>query len=254
MNLLAGGRRGGGGDTADMVRARDELLRLGHLDVISDALAGAVVAGPRAHVIADAGAGTGHHLSRVLATAPDAHGLALDVSAHAARRAAGAHARIGAVVCDVWRGLPLGDGVVDVLLNVFAPRNGAEFHRVLAPGGRLVVVTPTPRHLEELIAPLGLLTVDGRKPERLAATLGDRFAEDAARTIETTITVDRAHVLLLADMGPSAWHATLAARAERAERVARLPDRVAVTVSCRVAIHRPLRPAPRPAAAPPCGG
>ena len=87
----------------------------------------------------------------------------------AARRAARAHPRAGAAVCDVWRGLPLADACADVVLDVFAPRNGAEFRRVLRPGGRLVVVTPTPAHLAELVPLLGLIGVD---PDKDAAARG----------------------------------------------------------------------------------
>ena len=43
---------------------------------------------------------------------------------------------------DVFRPFPLADGVADVVLDVFAPRNPAEFHRVLRPTGRLIVVRP----------------------------------------------------------------------------------------------------------------
>ena len=69
----------------------------------------------------------------------------------------------------------------DLVLDVFAPRNGAEFHRVLRPGGRLVVVTPTPAHLAELVPLLGLIGVDPDKDERLEASLGSRFRRDGAR-------------------------------------------------------------------------
>ncbi len=77
-----------------------------------------------------------------------------------------------AVVADTWAGLPVRDGAVDRVLVVFAPRNGAETARVLAPGGRLVVVTPAADHLAELVGPLGLLSVDPAKAERLAGSLG----------------------------------------------------------------------------------
>jgi 23S rRNA (guanine745-N1)-methyltransferase len=56
------------------------------------------------------------------------------------------------------------------VLNVFAPRDGAELRRILRPSGSLLVVTPGPDHLRELIGPLGLLSVDERKAERLAGT------------------------------------------------------------------------------------
>jgi 23S rRNA (guanine745-N1)-methyltransferase len=55
-------------------------------------------------------------------------------------------------------GLPLADACADLMLDIFAPRNGAEFHRVLRPGGALLVVTPHPDHLAELVGPLGCST------------------------------------------------------------------------------------------------
>jgi 23S rRNA (guanine745-N1)-methyltransferase len=240
-----------------MVRARAEFLELHHFDFIGRALAAAAGSVPGARVVADAGAGTGHHLATVLAGLAPAEpdpapvGLALDVSAHAARRAARAHPRIGAVVCDVWHALPVAGGVVDVLLNVFAPRNGPEYRRVLAPEGRLLVVTPTPRHLVELIEPLGLLKVDERKSERLGEALGDAFGEESSVLLETTIQVDRDHIPLLALMGPSAWHLDPGALGARA---ARLPERVDVTASCRLGTYRPLTPPPRPEAPAPSEG
>ena len=56
-----------------------------------------------------------------------------------------------------------------MVLNVFAPRNPAEMRRILKPGGTIVVVTPTERHLQEL----GLLKVHPEKRERLIADLGE---------------------------------------------------------------------------------
>src|SRR5437764_13568006 len=101
-------------------------------------------------LIVDAGAGTGYFLAHVLDAAPDATGLALDVSAVALRRAARAHPRLGAAMWNLWEPWPVGDEVASVLLNVFASRNGPEFHRVLRPGGLLTVAAPAPDHLREL--------------------------------------------------------------------------------------------------------
>jgi 23S rRNA (guanine745-N1)-methyltransferase len=209
-----------------MVAARVAFLAAGHFADLTRAVADLVP--PEADRVVDVGAGTGHHLAAVLARAEDAVGLALDASSHALRRAARAHPRIGAVACDAWAGLPVRDAAAGVLLNVFAPRNAAEFHRVLRPGGTLLVVTPGARHLAELVAALGLLSVEERKRERLAATLSRGFERVAEDELERTVRLSRADVAAAVTMGPSSWH-TDAATLE--QRIARLPAAVDVTTS-----------------------
>ncbi|MFC1418617.1 putative RNA methyltransferase [Streptacidiphilus cavernicola] len=242
-SLLPGDAHTGTGDTAAMVAARDAFLGAGHYAPIAAALAAAAptdtaptepapteTAGAAAgrRCVVDLGAGTGHYLAAVLDALPEAHGIALDISKFALRRAARAHPRAGAVVCDAWRPLPLRDGVADLVLNVFAPRNGPEIRRVLRPGGSLLVVSPTPRHLTELVRELGLLGVDDRKPERLAATLGP-YLEPAGDSEHTfPLLLDHAAVRTVAGMGPSAWHTDQDALAER---IGALPDLVPVTAS-----------------------
>jgi len=222
LSLLPGGA--GTADTAQMVAARDRFLSAGHYDAVGEALAGAVGRGP----VVDVGAGTGHHLARVLG-AHAGPGLALDLSRHAARRAARAHDRIGAVVADAWRTLPVRDGVAGAVLSVFAPRGPAEALRVLGPGGRLVVVTPTPRHLAELVGPLGLVTVDPDKDERLGRQLAG-FRRLSAEPVERTLVLDDPAVRDAVAMGPSARHVDLTA----------LPDLAGeVTLSVRVAAYAP---------------
>jgi 23S rRNA (guanine745-N1)-methyltransferase len=246
-----------GGDTADMVAARERFLGAGHYDFIAAALADAALAdaapaeaaladaplaGPvpqathrAGALVVDAGAGTGHHLTAVLEAAPAAAGLALDASKPALRRAARAHPRAGAVLCDTWRRLPLADACASVVLNVFAPRNGPEFRRVLRPDGLLLVVTPAPDHLAELVDSLGLLRVDPEKPARVAAGLGDGFAATGRTPLRRTMRLGHADVLALVGMGPSAWHADPGALAAR---VARLPVRLPVTASVVITSYR----------------
>jgi len=167
VSLLAG-RLAPVGDTADMVQARAEFLAAGHYARLAEAVARAAGdldtgAENPAGGVADIGAGTGYYLASVLDRQPGRAGLALDASKFAARRAARAHPRIGAVVADVRARLPIADGAAAVALSVFAPRPAAELRRILHPAGRLLVVTPDPDHLGELAGPLGLLAVDPRK-------------------------------------------------------------------------------------------
>ncbi|HEX6933632.1 MAG TPA: methyltransferase domain-containing protein [Streptosporangiaceae bacterium] len=241
VSLLQPGVRGSGGDTAAMVRARQEFLATGQYAPVAAALADAAARawrpGPDAPgCVADVGAGTGYYLAAVLERLPGAAGLALDLSRYALRQAARAHERIGAVGCDAWRPLPVGDAAAGVVLNVFAPRDGAELRRILRPDGVLLMVTPAEGHLAELTRPLGLLGVDERKRERLGDKLGPHFGLETEHELRGVMTLGRRDVAALTAMGPSAWHAD---RQEMAARIAGLPDPVAVTRAVTLMVLRP---------------
>jgi 23S rRNA (guanine745-N1)-methyltransferase len=217
LSLLPGDAKLGSADTAEMVAAREAFLGAGHFEPLAEALAEEAerALGGRAErpgvppgCIIDLGAGTAWYLARLLDRLPGRIGLALDLSKHALRRAARAHPRIAAVACDAWRPLPVRDSVADLVLSVFAPRNGPEIARVLRPGGALVVVTPTERHLVELVEQLGLLTVDERKHERLATTLEAHLELERRRDHEWPLEITPADAANAVAMGPSARHAT----------------------------------------------
>lgn len=233
VNLLPGNARPGTADTAEMTQARERFLGAGHFGALADLLADR---SGSAGTVLDAGAGTGHYLGRVLDRAPASAGLAIDISKHALRRAARAHPRIGAAVADLWSPLPVRTGAVSAILNVFAPRNGAEFRRVLREDGLLYVVTPTPRHLGRLVPELGLLTVDERKGERTDQALGEYFELEAREPLETEVRLTHVEVETLVGMGPSAWH--LPVDRLRAA-LGKLPDPVAVPLSVALSVYRP---------------
>jgi len=141
----------------------------------------------------------------VLDAVPGALGIALDTSRPALRLAARAHPEIAAVVGDVWEALPLQDAVVDLALVVFAPRNGAEIARVLAPSGTAVVVIPTPEHLNEL-AHLHAVQVDPEKPERLERTLGAHLEHLATQPLRWTMQLSEDDVEHVIRMSPAGAH------------------------------------------------
>lgn len=226
---LHGGPQPGTADTADMVRARADLLGSG----VYSPLAAAVVtaAGPGTGPVVEVGAGTAYYLAAVLRARRESVGLALDISVPASRRAAGAHPRAGAVVADAWGELPLAEDSAEVVLVVFAPRGGAEIARVLRPAGRLVVLTPTAAHLVELAAPLGLLGIDERKAERLHAALDPWFDVESVTPVRFGLQLGLADLERLAAMGPSAFHSTAH---ERLRRIGQVPVPAVVTVAVTV--------------------
>ncbi|MFV2096321.1 putative RNA methyltransferase [Micromonospora sp. LOL_013] len=251
---LVTGRARHAGDSAEMVAARDEFLQTGHFDVVATGLVEAVGspapdnrapdnrgagrptpddrAGP---IVVDAGAGTGAYLAAVLDALPGAVGLALDLSKAAVRRAARAHPSAAAVRCDTWRPLPVADACADLVLNVFAPRNGGEFARILRPRGALVVVTPLPDHLAEVIGPLGLLRVDPAKDDRTGAALRHHFDRVALHVLRRRLRLSHRDVTALVRMGPSARHTD---PADLASAIAALPEPVTVTAAVQLAIYR----------------
>jgi 23S rRNA (guanine745-N1)-methyltransferase len=225
VNLLAG-KASVTGDSAAMVAARDEFLAAGHYaPIVSRVVAACSAAG----CVLDLGAGTGHYLAAVLDAAPGRVGVALEIAKPALRRAARAHPRLGAVGADTWQRLPVRDGVISVALNVFAPRNAAEIARVLAPDGRLVVVSPTAAHLRELVSALDLLTVGEDKAARVSASLPG-FVESTQDVCEFTMSLTHEEVHALVGMGPSAWHVDQDALRSRVSALA-APVRVTASVT-----------------------
>lgn len=233
------------GDSAEMVAARVRAQSSGALEPVTHGLvAAAQAAMPPGGALLDVGAGPGHHTAAVLDALPGAVGLALDASVYAARRAARAHPRLLAAVCDAWSAWPVRDHAVGVVASVFAPRNLREVARVLRDDGAFVVVTPAPDHLRELVEPLGLVRVDPHKTTRLTAELARDFRLAATAVARAAAPLTRPVARDLAAMGPSAHHLDDDALTRRA---AALPEPLDVTVSVEVRTFRPSGAAlPRP--------
>ncbi|MGO2608337.1 MAG: putative RNA methyltransferase, partial [Brachybacterium tyrofermentans] len=220
---LLGGGGAVSGDDDEMARARDRFLGTGTYEPLLDGIgdlaqqevpalgedpAPADLSAPApAPTILDAGCGPGYYLAGLLDRFPAARGLGFDTSARSLRFAARAHQRAAVYTGDVFAPFPLADESADLLLDVFAPRNPAEFARVLRPQGRLVVVRPTGAHLAELreIVPQ-MVSVDPRKEERLHAALDPFFATTAQRELTYRVSVDEARIRDLIAMTPSARH------------------------------------------------
>jgi 23S rRNA (guanine745-N1)-methyltransferase len=210
---LAGRAQPQHADTAAMVAARERFLSSGAYEPVADAVLRAACGLRDGGAVLEPGAGPGWYLARLLAglagAGVRARGLALDISVAACRRAAvrTAGSPVGVLVADVWGPLPVRSGTIDTVLSVFAPRHAAEFARVLAPGGRLVVVSPLPDHLAGLRAAWGLLDVEPGKQERLASVLSEHLVPAGASEVRFAVEPAPALLADLVAMGPNAFHA-----------------------------------------------
>lgn len=103
--------------------------------------------------------------------------------------------------------------------------------RVLARRGMLIVASPTPTHLRELIEPLGLVRVDPSKGARLQAQLSPCLQRGKRCPVEFEMELHHDDVRALVGMGPTAHHLTAD---EIRRRTAQLPEPVNVTASVTV--------------------
>ena len=124
---------------------------------------------PKLNVL-DAGCGEGYYLGYLqnqLEQPGDYYGI--DISKDAIRYAAKQYRAAAFAVASIAQ-LPVQAGSVNCILNVFAPRNQAEFARIAADAGLLLVVSPAVNHLLELRA----LIYEQVKPYAVVAS--DEFA------------------------------------------------------------------------------
>jgi len=150
------------GDSKEMIRSRRRFLDLGLYDKISDNINDAVASNlpePRSrHVfnILDAGCGEGFYLKRLKefmalrrgTSAPNKF-YGVDISKFAIRHATQRDKKMSWFVASIID-LPFAQASLDVVLNVFSPADFPEFSRVLRKTGRMLVVSPGPRHLNGL--------------------------------------------------------------------------------------------------------
>lgn len=189
------------GDTAEMLAARARFLEGGHFAPLVEHLRG-ITPGPG--YIVEVGSGTGDYLAALGDGGACRFGI--DISKAAARMGALRHADITFLVADVHKGIPLASGGGGLLLDVFSPRNPAEFARVLAPEGTVVVVIPAPDHLAESIEAFDLLGVQEDKEDLVLASFDGLLQVQNRAHLKFEMNLDAGALRDLVAMGPSARH------------------------------------------------
>ncbi len=235
VTLASGAGLNHEGDSPEMVASREAFLSRGHFapfvetvtERVLDALSHGSLVDDAQPTILEVGAGTGYYLSHTLDAVENSRGVGVDIAVPAAKHLAKSHPRVGAVVADVWTGLPLQDASVDVITVIFAPRNPAEFARVLRDEGEVIVLTPQQGHLDELREPLGILGVeDGKVGRLLEQARGHLEQVGESELIEFPMRLDREAIAAQVGMSPSARHIEPEVLAQR---VAALPETMEVT-------------------------
>ncbi len=221
VNLMLGHKKGARiqGDEKEMLQARRTFLERGWYQPLSDAINQQVwehlqqhkLIGPQLALV-DLGCGEGHYLGRLEASlgekAAAQHNplFGLDIAKDAVRMASRRHRNIRFLVSDANRKLPFSDGSTACLLNIFSPRNGAEFARVIHPTGMLLVVIPNQAHLSELRNYCRLLQIEENKSEQLRTSLSKWFRMAASQRVMVPMRLETQSLVALVRMTPNYWH------------------------------------------------
>lgn len=150
-NLLLGVGGGTHGDNAEMVEARRSFLSAGYYEPLADKLSALVRdLTPIGGAVLDAGCGEGYYTDKVESMLRERDGvsnlLAFDISRDAVKLAAKRNRAVSLAVATAYD-MPIADGSLDTVYNVFSPLAKDEVRRVLKVGGRFIMVYPGPDHL-----------------------------------------------------------------------------------------------------------
>jgi 23S rRNA (guanine745-N1)-methyltransferase len=150
------------GDSADMIKSRRRFLDQGFYDRVSDGINEAVAANlPGSEqgitfTVLDAGCGEGFYLKRLKGSLASRPGdmvpveyYGVDISKYAVRTATQRDRTMHWFVASIVD-LPFTSSSLDIVLNVFSLADYSEFSRTLRKTGKLVIVSPGPRHLNGL--------------------------------------------------------------------------------------------------------
>jgi 23S rRNA (guanine745-N1)-methyltransferase len=216
------------GDAAEVTEARRRTLARGLGDALVHALATELggLRSPVTRALVDVGCGDGFFLA-ALCRLLDRPGVGVDLSARAIDLAARHSPGPLWLVANADRRLPIADGQCAAVLSVTGPKHSAEFRRLLAEGGRLLVVVPAPDDLVELrAAVLGPPPPGLDRTGRMVEMFKDCFSLERSTRVASRARLARD---ALADLLASSYRA--GRRAPR-ERLSALPvSELEVTLS-----------------------
>ena len=151
FNLLLGSVGGTHGDNKDMIAARRSFLALGHYRPLADLVA--EMAEKSIHgsgLVLDAGLGEGYYTEivaeKLKASSEEVSVIGFDISKDAVKRAAKRGSIDSLAVASSYH-MPVGDNIVDLVINIFSPQAVEQTLRVLKPSGEFIMAIPGEEHL-----------------------------------------------------------------------------------------------------------
>ena len=159
VNLLTTEKRNPkkSGDNPDMVKARTNFLDKGYYLPLAERVSDIIfsqLSGIKAPIIIDSGCGEGFYTCQYAKAVENGRFFGIDISKSAISHCMTRVHTQGITNCEFAVAssfeLPFLKETADMVISTFAPVSNDEYSRVLKKGGRLIVVSPTPKHLFEL--------------------------------------------------------------------------------------------------------
>lgn len=199
-------------------RQRQQILEKGMYAHILEEICSflqAVCGAGRPQLLLDAGCGEGYYTREIAARLGgcglDFYGVDLSrdsvqLAASTANQAGGAASAIKWLVADIGH-LPVRDGSVDFLLDIFTSANYEEFQRILSPDGYLIKVIPGEGHVKELReAASSQLHHKDYKERKGAAVFSEHFETILNKTVSQTFAVTPEERDVFIHMTPLLFH------------------------------------------------
>lgn len=177
------------GDTPEAVAARRRFLERGFGDPLVVAIVKALPMRDGQSLL-DAGCGEGHHTDAIQ-RAYGVQACGVDISVPAIELAAKRYPEREWIVANADRFLPYADASFDAVTSITARLSVDEFHRVLAPGGTLLVAIPGADDLVELREAVQGERVERDRVERTIALFAPKFALQRHELARHVVRLDR---------------------------------------------------------------
>ena len=187
---------------------RQQILEAGFYQAILEAVSDLLAANPSAKTVLDIGCGEGFYSRKLQESHPDKTFYAFDISKDSVQIAAKSEPNwaVNWFVGDLAR-LPIKDGSMDILLDIFSPANYGEFKRVLKENGLLIKVIPTENHLKEIRQKVqDQLTNKGYSNQDIKDHFQNNFTILSNKTASLTKPITAEQLQALLSMTPLLFH------------------------------------------------